>query len=241
MDKKLFYQSAILSVGIYIAFMLILMITFLQSIKKVKSYSFRQETFFEISLTDAFEDSAPTNKKNKNISKKEDKILKETGSLTNKQGADFESLFKNIKDKKSAKKLEEFELETSKKSSVSRKYGQENAKSSSKINQISKQLDQIKASAIPSNNNEYNKYYSKISRLLTIKFNEQINIRGAFEASVVFNINPIGGFSYKIERLSSNDFFNKKLREFLMSLQTQRFPIYPKGRTVIKVIFKTQD
>ncbi|VAY88405.1 TonB-like; putative TolA function [hydrothermal vent metagenome] len=243
MDNKFFYQSGLISLGLYLSFLLFLVIYFNSNKDKSKSYSFRQETFFEISLS-----NIPSMKNKINMERKktqinlngDKKVIKENGSLTNKRGVNFNTLFSNIKEETS-EKLKKYKLETSKASEVSRKYGQKKLNIAQALININKSLEQIKLPTSYSANTAYNEYYSKISKLLTVEFNRQITIKGSYEATVLITIDDKGLFSYIIKKKSSNDFFNSKLEVFLSQISTKVFPPYKNGSTVIKVIFKIEE
>lgn len=244
MDNRFFYQSGLTSLGVYFSFLLFLAIYFNYNKDTSESYSFRQDTFFEISLLDLKVKQKKTNiEKQKMKIKNSDvkKIIKEDGSLTHKRGVNFNTLFDNIDDKTNKEKLTDYEIKTSKTDQISRKYGQKANNKSEALNNIDKSLKQIKLPVSYSSNALYNKYYSKISKLLTIEFNRQVYIKGSYRSVVLVVIDAEGKFSYSIDRKSPNDFFNLKLEEFLNNVSKRVFPIYENGQTTIKVVFKIKE
>jgi hypothetical protein len=241
-DNRFFYQSGLIAIGIYASFLLTLIIYFSYTNKKDKVYSFRQDTFFEISMK-KFDKSKDVKKSkiHKYYVKKNHKILKKNGSLTHKRGLNLNSLFKNVKDDSFDGKLDDYKLTTSKSSKISRKYGQKNQTISQKINSIEKSLEKLKLTSFHTKYMLYNEYYSKISRLLTIEFNKQVVIKGNNKSIVIVSIDKFGNFTYIINKYSKDSFFNLKLQEFLDYMLTKTFPVYKKQNTIIKVIFKTED
>jgi hypothetical protein len=243
MDNRFFYQSGLIAFGVYFSFLITLIVYFGYTKNKDKVYSFRQDTSFEISIDilQKNENLKISKQKKDNFLKNETKILKENGSLTHKRGVDINSLFKNIKDDTFEGKLEDYMLNTSKSSKISRKYGQKNQTITEQLSNIEKALEKIKLPSYKTKNIIYNKYYSKISKLLTIEFNRQVLVKGIHKAIVLVTIDAKGHFTYLIDEYSDNNFFNIKLEEFLEEVSTRMFPIYEKGKTIIKVIFKTED
>ena len=68
---------------------------------------------------------------------------------------------------------------------------------------------------------------------------ETIDTVSGNKAQVLINIDKLGNFSYKIEKLSYNDDFNAKLRDFLEEMKDVAFPPFTKGEVFsMKTVFK---
>jgi hypothetical protein len=164
------------------------------------------------------------------------------GSITNKHGANYKSLFSNIKDYKSLKKTYKFVLHTDKVKNISRKKGKILNTINGKINSISKSLKKLNISTKNySKDNLYNEYFSKISNILTKSFNEALFIKGKFKAVVLVTINSNGILDYSIYKKSLNGLFNSELIKFLENMRHRTFPVYKNDTVILKIIFEIKD
>ncbi|MBE0495557.1 MAG: TonB C-terminal domain-containing protein [Campylobacterales bacterium] len=85
----------------------------------------------------------------------------------------------------------------------------------------------------------YNEYLGKITELLEGHWQQTIDTVSGAEASVHVTIDRQGVFSYSIVRLSYNNAFNAKLRDFLERMKSVSFPPYAEGdSTSLTVMFK---
>ena len=240
MDNKLFYQTGIYSFGVYFFSLIFLIVVFYKPATKENKFSFRQETLFEVSLvTPSTSKDVKQNKKNTTkSSKSKTTSSKKEGSSTHKRGLNLSSLFSNVTGEVVTEK---YELSSTKSTDISRKQGEQRKQISSTLSSIEKNLEQVKIPASYSSSASYNEYYSKINKLITEEFNKNINIKGAFESIVMVTIDSNGVFKYKVGKPSYNDLFDARLEEFLQAMSQKPFPPYKKGKTTIRVIFKTEE
>ncbi len=75
----------------------------------------------------------------------------------------------------------------------------------------------------------YDKYKGKISQILYGNWQNTIGTVSGNSATVTIFIDKTGTFSYKIEKLSYNDDFNSKLRDFLEEMRDTEFPTFKEG------------
>ena len=240
MDNKLFYQTGLWSFGIYYFFIIFLVFVFYNPVTKENKFSFRQETFFEISLVapSTSKDVKQSKKDTAKSSKTKTTSTKKEGSSTHKRGLNLSSLFNNVSDEVATQK---YELSSTKSTDISRKQGEQRKQASSTLSSIEKSLEQVRIPASYSASASYNEYYSKINKLITEEFNKNINIKGAFASIVMVTIDSNGVFRYKVAKSSHNGIFDARLEEFLQAMSQQPFPPYKEGKTSIRVIFKTEE
>lgn len=87
----------------------------------------------------------------------------------------------------------------------------------------------------------YDEYKGKITELLEGYWNETPDTVSGAEATVEVRIDSFGNFSYSIERLSYNNTFNAKLRDFLERMRSVVFPPSPEKQGMqIKTTFKDE-
>lgn len=85
----------------------------------------------------------------------------------------------------------------------------------------------------------YDEWFSKVYEILYLKW--EISFYQDASVSVLLTITNNGDFSYKILRYSRYDNYNKSVEKLLKSLQVEKFPPYPKGKSIaIEVNFKTE-
>jgi len=92
-----------------------------------------------------------------------------------------------------------------------------------------------KRSIISSKDGIYDKFRGKITQILDENWQNTIDTASGNSATVTIYIDKTGTFSYKIEKLSYNDDFNSKLRNFLEEMRDKEFPPFKDGN-----IFKIQ-
>jgi len=96
-----------------------------------------------------------------------------------------------------------------------------------------------KKSIISSKDGVYDKFRGEITKILDENWQNTIDTVSGNSATVTVFIDKSGVFSYKIEKLSYNNDFNSKLRDFLEEMRDKEFPPYiGEGIFQIKVEFK---
>lgn len=84
-------------------------------------------------------------------------------------------------------------------------------------------LDQVAKTPKSQMTGEYNEYFGMISRILQSKWSAY-KADSTDEAEVEIVIGIDGSFSYDIKKLSYNSEFNNKVRDFLQSMTSEKFP-----------------
>jgi protein TonB len=165
-------------------------------------------------------------KKKKTISKPKTAPKKKTvraKKTTTKSKPDFKKLFGKIdldklpkekakREKKIRKKIVQKEIEEVVK--------EEKAKKITKTLEFEKQESLI----VSQNSGVYDKFIGKVRDLLNLKWDETVGEFPGVKATVIIGIDKFGNFSYKIDRLSYNDAFNARLRNFLENMRLEKFP-----------------
>lgn len=85
----------------------------------------------------------------------------------------------------------------------------------------------------------YDEWFSKVYKILYSKW--EISFYQDASVSVLLTITNKGNFSYRVLKYSRYDTYNESIRSLLESLQIEKFPPYPKGKSIaIEVNFKTE-
>ncbi len=219
---------------------------------KPKSYSYHKKDFLEITIAERKEEKKPkkiqSHEKEKTIKqeppkKEPDKKEKPKESRDKVERRSLKSLFSTVKTEDYKKIMEEKRV--SHKTRASRLKKEINKNSSAKKKRILKLIKGLKLSenkgARSFKKGEYDEYIGKIQEIIDLKWQQTPQTLPGNKAYVLIKIDKYGRFSYKIEKLSYNNAFNAKLKEFLESLKYTRFPPYRKGRYIeIKIEFKDE-
>jgi protein TonB len=87
----------------------------------------------------------------------------------------------------------------------------------------------------------YDEYRGRITELLQGHWNETPDTTAGAEGTVLITIDTFGNFSYSIERLSYNNTFNAKLRDFLERMKSINFPPSPENNGMrMNITFKDE-
>jgi protein TonB len=101
---------------------------------------------------------------------------------------------------------------------------------------ITKELMKIKKLLKDKNNKvkgDYDdKFWSKVSSIIMPKWNQTIGTKDGLKATVIIKIDNRGRFFYRNLKLSFNNLFDTKLKQFLDSLSQEKFPPYKKGKYI---------
>ena len=125
-----------------------------------------------------------------------------------------------LKEDKVAKKKEQ-PKEQSRKKPEKVQITSQQKKASDVINALT--LDQVAKTPKSQMTGEYNEYFGMISRILQSKWSAY-KADSSDEAEVEIVIDIDGSFSYDIKKLSYNSEFNNKVRDFLQSMTSEKFP-----------------
>ena len=83
-------------------------------------------------------------------------------------------------------------------------------------------------------------FHQKVSQILQYNWNQTIETRGNFSATVVVKINKRGKMIYEITESSHNNLFQTKLIVFLEDMKDYNFPLHTFKRKYvdIEIVFK---
>lgn len=245
-DKNNFYLSGVLAVGIYLLiFLLFVLYLSSQDIKKFDAFS--KVTVLELDIIiepKVKDDIKPVKNKTDQIdTKKSNKIIKKSTSISAKKRSNLKSLFANVKTD-AAKVAEKNILNVTKSTVTSRFKSKFEKQQKSKNITVSKLLDSVEAKSavvVPTEaKNRNDEYYSKIYELLASRWKPMLIIDG-LSAKVLIIISNEGEFDYRFLNHSRNPRFDDSLKFFL---DNQKFEIYPKhdrgSRQEIAVTFTAQ-
>ena len=238
-EKSYFYLSGFLSLSIYLA----ICISFLVYINapKAKKFDSAKTTVLELELISTKSDERKVAKK---TLQKEEKIVKKSTSKSNKQNADFKSLFAKVKTK--AKKSVEKEVNTVKasidpsrfKSKFEKQKKTDNSSVSKLLNDVKTTTNMPKTQA--SGAGEKHEYFSKIKQILWERWTPRLLEEGLVVKVLVMITND-GNFDYRIIRYSKDERFDESLKEFLDTQKNETFPTH-KINTKVDIIinFKSE-
>ena len=238
-EKSYFYLSGFISFSIYIA----ICISFLIYINepKAKKFDSAKTTILELELISTKSDERKIAKK---TVQKEEKIVKKSTSKSNKQNADFKSLFAKVETK--AKKSVEKEINTVKasidpsrfKSKFEKQKKTDNVTVSKLLNDVKTTTNMPKTQA--SGKGEKHEYFSKIKQILWERWTPRLLEEGLV-VKVLVMITNNGNFDYRIIRYSKDERFDESLKEFLESQKNESFPTH-KINTKVDIIinFKSE-
>ena len=251
-ENRYFYLGGVVSISFYCLIIGSILFYFYHEKFSPKSYSYHKKDALEITIVEKKDEPKKIeNKKNpkkelqKPKPKKDEK--KETKndlpSRDKKESENLKSLFSTVKTD-DYKKIAEEKL-VSHKAKASRLKKQIKNKTSKEKKKVLKLIENLKLShnvtGRSSKKGEYNEYIGKIQEIIDLKWQETPQTIPGNKADVLIKIDKYGRFSYKIEKLSYNNAFNSKLKEFLENLKYNKFPPYKKGRYIeIKIEFKDE-
>lgn len=220
-QKNSFYISGVMSIGIYLAICLSFLL-YIHS-PKAKKYDSSKTTVLELELISTKAEEKQVAKKSV---EKVEQIVEKSTSATNKQTADFKSLFANVKT--TAKKVEEKEVSNIKESIDPSRFKSkfEKQKKTDNLN-VDKLLSDTKTttnmSKTSSANGEEHEYFSKIKELLWQRWNPSL-LEPGLEVKVLVMITNDGVFDYRVMKYSGNQRFDQSLKEFLETQLKETFP-----------------
>jgi len=79
---------------------------------------------------------------------------------------------------------------------------------------------------------EYNEYMGEVTEILDSEWQQTLNTVSGSYADILVRIDNKGVFSFKIDKLSYNDSFNSKLKDFLLNMSSKSFPPFPHGEYI---------
>ncbi|MCP4971006.1 MAG: TonB C-terminal domain-containing protein [Arcobacter sp.] len=218
-----FYISGFLSFSIYLiicAFFLY----YINAPKPKKFDSISKTTVLELEIISTRAEKKSIAQKSK---VKEQEIVKKSTSKSNKQKADFKSLFANVKTK--AKKTVEKDVNAVKASIDPSRFKSKFQKQKKTDNvSISKILHETKSTTNKPLNNSSEKgleheYFSKIKQILWSRWNPKL-LEDGLLVKVLVMITNNGNFDYRIMRYSNDVRFDESLKEFLELQKNEIFP-----------------
>ncbi|XPV54518.1 MAG: TonB C-terminal domain-containing protein [Halarcobacter ebronensis] len=163
------------------------------------------------------------------IESKQEKIIKKSTSQSNKQKADFKSLFANVKTK--SKKVVEKDTTTQKASIDPSRFRSKFQKEKSTDNlKVSKLLNDVKTSTNrpvvnSTSKGEEHEYFSKIKQILWERWNPKL-LEDGLVVKVLVMITNSGDFDYRVIKYSNDVRFDESLKEFLNSQVRETFPTH---------------
>lgn len=239
-DKNYFYLSGVISISIYFIFTF-LFLFYMNSPAPKKFDINTKTTVLELELISTKADEERVAKKSES---KQEKIVKKSTSKSNKQQADFKSLFANVKTK--AKTITQKEVSTQKASIDPSRFKSkfEKQKKSDNVN-VSKLLSDVKTTTNrqvtnSSSKGEEHEYFSQIKQILWERWNPKLLEEGLV-VKVLVMISSSGDFDYSILKYSKDIRFDESLKEFLEAQTMQSFPTHNINKKVdIIVNFKSE-
>jgi len=248
--------SFVLAVAIYFAAIFFIVKIYHDDIKDLKKFGFDEEKSIAVNLDDILINSKVTKKNTPKVEKKSKKIKKISQNTKKKTKSDSRDIVKkSVKDlfsttrvKKNANEIEEkLKQEKARTSRLKKIKAKELFKSSSidKKN-ITKELLKIKKLLKDKKDKvkgDYeDKYWSKVSSIIMPKWNQTIATKDGLKATVIIKIDYKGRLIYRNLKLSFNNLFDSKLKQFLDSLTREKFPPYKKGKyTEAEFVFTDKE
>jgi len=239
-DKNYFYLSGAISISLY----LVLGFLFLSYINAPKPKKFdinTKSTVLELELISTKSNEKKVAKKTEKV---EEQIVKKSTSRSNKQKADFKSLFANVKTKST--KVVEKEVSTQKASIDPSRFRSKFQKQKKSDNlTVSKLLNDVKTTTNKSvmntsNKGEEHEYFSKIKQILWERWNPKLLENGLL-VKVLVMISSNGEFEYRVLKYSNDIRFDESLKEFLNTQTQEVFPTHSINSKVDIIInFKSE-
>ncbi len=230
-----------ISIILYICVLLFVAFYLQERVQKIVSYTAQKNVILDITLVD----KKPQTRRrvHKKAIKKIKKIAKKPALKTIKSDSSkkvsLQGLFKKIDTKKIIEPKQKRVLQSRKKIVAPVKLKQERIKKDYAKKLVESLNFENKKNIISSKNGIYNEFRGKITKILNENWQNTIDTVSGNSATVNIFIDNTGTFSYKIEKLSYNDDFNSKLRDFLEEMRDIEFPPFNKGRVFqMQVEFK---
>ena len=246
MDRKYFLLGGFVAFSLYFSILTLIFYKFYEEKLHPKKYSYHKKDFLEITIVEKKEPKKVFKaniSKEKEIQKPKKEPLQKKESRDKRENINLKSLFSTVKTEDYKKIAEEKRVSHKTKASrLKKQITKENLKKKKKILKLIKELKlSNKIGAKVSKRGEYNEYIGKIQEIIDLKWQQTPQTFPGNKAIALIKIDKYGRFSYKIEKLSYNNAFNIKLKEFLESLKYIKFPPYKKGRYIeIKIEFKDE-
>lgn len=239
-DKNYFYLSGFISISLY--FIVAFLLLFYMNQPKPKKFDMNtKSTILELELISTKDIEKKVAKKTQ---EKQEEIVKKSTSKSNKQKADFKSLFANVKTK--SKNIVEKEVTTQEASIEPSRFKSKFQKQKKSDNlKVSKLLNDVKTTTnqkivTSSSKGEQHEYFSKIKEILWQRWNPKL-LEDGLVVKVLVRISNSGEFEYKVLKYSNDVRFDESLKEFLNSQLTQSFPTHNINNKVdIIVNFKSE-
>lgn len=239
-DKNYFYLSGFISISLY--FIVAFLLLFYMNQPKPKKFDMNtKSTILELELISTKDIEKKVAKKTQ---EKQEEIVKKSTSKSNKQKADFKSLFANVKTK--SKNIVEKEVTTQEASIDPSRFKSKFQKQKKSDNlKVSKLLNDVKTTTnqkivTSSSKGEQHEYFSKIKEILWQRWNPKL-LEDGLVVKVLVRISNSGEFEYKVLKYSNDVRFDESLKEFLNSQLTQSFPTHNINNKVdIIVNFKSE-
>ena len=227
---SVFYLAVLIFVGFYLQ----------ETIRKNIKYTATKNVVLDITLVE--KKSKPKRDVRKKIKKHAKKIKKiaskpvqKKHKSTSTKKISLQGLFKKV-NIKNIKEPTVKRSEPKRRKIISAQKQQEKNITKNDAKKIVKSLNfENKKNIISSKDGVYDKFKGKITQILDENWQNTIDTISGNSATVTVIIDKFGTFSYKIEKLSYNDDFNSKLRDFLEVMKDKEFPPFVDGE-----IFKIQ-
>ncbi len=241
-EKSYFYLSGFLSLSLYLV-ICVLFLLYINAPKIKKFDSFSKTTVLELELISIKSNERKVAKKS--MLKKQEVVKKSTSKLSKQRVVDTKSLFANVKIE--TKKIIEKKTHTIKESIDPSRYKskfQKQKKSDTTIS-VSKLLNDVKTTTnLPKNisntKGEIHEYYSKIKEILWKRWNPRL-LEDGLKIEVLVMITKSGIFDYRIVKYSTDERFDKSLKEFLDVQKNEVFPTHNiKSKVNIEIDFKSE-
>lgn len=224
-DKNYFYLSGIISVSIYfiVGFFFLLYI----SAPTAKKFDINTKaTVLELELISTKSNEKKVAKKSEKV---EEEIVKKATSRSDKQQADFKSLFANVKT--NTNKVVEKDVSTQQASIDPSRFKSKFEKEKKSDNtQVSKLLSDVKTTTNQpvvnsASKGEEHEYFSKIKQILWERWNPKL-LEDGLVVKVLVMISNNGEFDYRVIKYSNDIRFDESLKEFLNAQTKEVFPTH---------------
>jgi hypothetical protein len=235
--------SAVLSLFIYIFMIFIVVIINSDGFKRVQNYGYDVKEAVIISLENISTDEKKTTSDSNNVVKKP--LIKVSDTLKGSSKNDSRDIIKKeVKDlfstlrvdnklsndlKDSVKQLKTRSSRLKKQSAKELFKGQKPTKEvKSELLKIKKLLSSNSVGGKLKGDRD-SKFFIKLSSIIKQRWNETIATQDGLKATVILRIDRYGKLSYRNLKLSLNDAFDAKLKDFLDTLTKESLPRYRDG------------
>ena len=228
------------SIAFYIATLFSIFYYISSEKKELKRYSKKKENILEITIVEKKSVKRALPKKER-VKKKVAKtlkksVVKKSTQKPKKISIDAKSLFKDInisafKEKVQPKAKNEYKSRL--KESTFKKPEPVEKKKIKSAQKIVKDLSIVEQKPMVSyKKGEYNEYMGEVTEILDSEWQQTLNTVSGSYADILVRIDNKGVFSFKIDKLSYNDSFNSKLKDFLLNMSSKSFPPFPHGEYI---------